>query len=100
MVLTNLELTNFRLFTLIKLEFADGINLITGKNGCGKTSILESIYFLALTKSFRTSQDFQIIKYNTKYFDITGRFNNKSEKKKSVENLLFCRRRQTHVSGR
>jgi len=81
-VLRRLDLTNFRLFNLLYLEFEDGINIITGRNGCGKTSILESIYYLALTKSFRTSQDFQIIKHNENYFSITGYIDTKSENKK------------------
>jgi DNA replication and repair protein RecF len=43
-------------------------------NGQGKTSIIESIYYLALTKSFRTSNDNNVILYEKKHFDITSEF--------------------------
>ena len=72
MVIRKLMLQNFRLFSEIDLSFTDGINLITGKNGQGKTSILESIHYLALTKSFRTTVDKNAIKYDESYFNIRG----------------------------
>ena len=72
MIIRKLKLQNFRLFSEIDLSFTDGINLITGRNGQGKTSILESIHYLALTKSFRTSVDKNAIKYDESYFNIRG----------------------------
>lgn len=32
--------------------FSKGYNLITGKNGQGKTNLLDSIYLLCMTKSY------------------------------------------------
>jgi DNA replication and repair protein RecF len=43
-------------------------------NGQGKTSILESIYYLALTRSFRTNSDKSAIRTDCRNFDITGVF--------------------------
>ena len=48
-------LTNFRCFAEKKLTFSPGVNLFVGKNGSGKTSILESIYLLGRGRSFRTN---------------------------------------------
>ena len=70
MVLKELEIENFRIFPYLKIEFSDGINIISGKNGQGKTSILESIYYLALTKSFRTSNDNFVVSYTKDHFSI------------------------------
>lgn len=70
MFLRKLLLKNFRLFTFKELNFSEGINLITGKNGVGKTSILEAIHYVALTKSFRTSIDKNTIQHSQPYFDI------------------------------
>lgn len=72
MIIRKLKLQNFRLFSEVDLSFTDGINLITGRNGQGKTSILESIHYLALTKSFRTTVDKNVIKYDESYFNIRG----------------------------
>ena len=74
MLLKNLEIENFRIFSDLKNDFADGINIISGMNGEGKTSILEAIYYLTLTKSFRTSNDTHAISYQKEHFNIIGRF--------------------------
>ena len=72
MILRKLDLQNFRLFSLINLDFTDGINLIAGENGQGKTSILEAIHYLALTKSFRTLKDKNAVKYDHTFLNIQG----------------------------
>ena len=74
MFLQKLCLENFRNFSFIDINFNDGINLITGSNGQGKTNILESIYYSALTKSFRTIKDKNAIKYNKDFFNIKSIF--------------------------
>jgi DNA replication and repair protein RecF len=82
MILKELEIDNFRIFPYLKITFSDGINIISGLNGQGKTSILESIYYLALTKSFRTSNDNHVISYNKQHFNIKSEFiSEKSDKK-------------------
>ena len=72
MVLKYLELEYFRNFEHLKIDFDSGINIISGRNGQGKTSILESIYYLALTKSFRTSSDSHVITYKKDHFNIVS----------------------------
>ena len=54
-MIDELTLTNFRCFKDLKISFSPGINLITGINGSGKTSILESLYLLGRGRSFRTN---------------------------------------------
>lgn len=55
---------NFRNLEDYSLSVSDGITLFHGKNGQGKTSILEAVYFAATGKSFRTSKIQELIKYN------------------------------------
>jgi recombinational DNA repair ATPase RecF len=43
---------------MIFRSFSDGINCIFGKNGNGKTNILEAIYYLINRKSFRKKTGF------------------------------------------
>ena len=73
MYLQNLTLKNFRVFSDIDITFKDGVNILSGPNGQGKTSILESIYYLALTRSFRSTNDKNVIKYENEYFSINGK---------------------------
>jgi DNA replication and repair protein RecF len=84
MILKELEIENFRLFPYLKIEFSAGINIISGLNGQGKTSILESVYYLALTKSFRTSNDNHVISYNKDYFNIYSGFYSGESGKKNI----------------
>lgn len=57
-------LKNFRNHSQIQLNFDKPFVYIYGDNGSGKTSILESIYFMATTKSHRTSDEKELIKRN------------------------------------
>ncbi|MEJ2456211.1 MAG: DNA replication/repair protein RecF, partial [Candidatus Thiodiazotropha sp.] len=53
MFLKSLKIQHLRNITSAELSFQSNINLITGANGAGKTSLLEAIYLLGRAKSFR-----------------------------------------------
>lgn len=58
----SLILKNYRSYDSLGVRFADGINILQGKNAVGKTNILEAIGFLSYGKSFRTQKDTECIK--------------------------------------
>lgn len=60
-----LKITNFRNYDNQFVEFCDGCNLICGKNGQGKTNLVEAVMLTALSKSPRTSRDDDMKKENT-----------------------------------
>lgn len=72
MKILNLKLLNFRNYEKLELSFNPSKNIIIGQNGMGKTNIVEAIYVLALTKSFRGSKEEVIIKNNTDLTRIEG----------------------------
>ncbi len=74
MLVKTLKLQNFRNIAKAVIEFDEKINIITGKNGQGKTSVLESLYYLALTKSFREKADKVVLQHNKEFFNIEGTF--------------------------
>lgn len=53
MHVTRLELRHLRRFEALRLDPAPGLNLITGDNGAGKTSVLEALHLMAYGRSFR-----------------------------------------------
>lgn len=55
MHLTELSIQNLRIITEMELSPSPGLNLITGNNGAGKTTVLEAIYLLGQGQSFRHS---------------------------------------------
>lgn len=44
------------------MDFADGLNIITGPNAAGKTNLIEAIYYLSLARSFKKANDKDLIK--------------------------------------
>ena len=72
MYLKRVELINFRNYKNLKISFNKGINILYGNNAQGKTNLLESIYALGLTDTFRNSNNQDMIKSNENYFQIDG----------------------------
>ena len=70
MAFSKIELRNFRCFESLSLDLSSKSNLFYGKNGCGKTSILESIYVATSGRSFRTSNLESLIKEGCEAFKI------------------------------
>ena len=72
MKIDNINLVNFRNYEKLDISFGDGLNIFYGKNGSGKTNLIEAIYILALTKSFRISNDKLLIKKGSIKSKING----------------------------
>ena len=70
MAFSRIELRNFRCFDALTIDISNKSNLFYGKNGCGKTSILESIYVASCGRSFRTSNLESLIKNGSDSFKI------------------------------
>ena len=72
MEISSLKLLNFRNYESLELKFSPKVNLIYGKNGMGKTNIIEAIYMLGLTKTFRSNNDDIVIKKGKNIAKIEG----------------------------
>jgi DNA replication and repair protein RecF len=85
MYLKKLLLTNFKNYEFGELEFSPKINCFVGKNGVGKTNILDAIHYLSLTKSFFNSIDSISIRHGEDYFIIQGTFSRNGE-----DDNIYC----------
>lgn len=74
MYLRNLQLYNFKNYEDKLFSFSEGLNCIVGKNGSGKTNLLDAIYFLALCKSSIHNQDHLSIRFGEDFSMIEGIF--------------------------
>jgi DNA replication and repair protein RecF len=74
MAVKRLVLNNFRNITNTDIEPSIKINFISGENGSGKTSILESLSTIAHGRSFRTRKYKNIIQYNHVNFTLFCEF--------------------------
>jgi len=68
--LSSLQLRQFRNFRSFGLEPSEGVTLIRGANGAGKTSLLEAISFVALLKSFRSTRSQEMIHFKSEAFNL------------------------------
>lgn len=73
-MIRELHLKNFRNYRSEKITFKDGINIFCGRNGQGKTNLLEAIYVLGMLSSFRKAETSQMIKKGESFFFISGSF--------------------------
>ena len=63
MLLSSIELQNFRNYQGLALEFAPGNNIIFGDNAQGKTNLLEACFVSATTRSHRGARDNELIRF-------------------------------------
>ena len=62
MYLSHLSLKNFRSYSELELPLTPGVTIFLGRNGEGKTNIVESILYLAFLSSHRTAGDQPLVK--------------------------------------
>lgn len=63
MILERLQTENFRNLEPAAVDFHPAVNIIVGRNGQGKTNLIEAVYFAATTKSFRTSRIASVFRF-------------------------------------
>ena len=78
--INNIHLKNFRNFQDFKISFNSNCNILFGKNGSGKTNLLESISNLGKGRGFRNSSISNLIYKNKSNFLIDANF----EKNKNI----------------
>ncbi|NOQ68891.1 MAG: AAA family ATPase [Gammaproteobacteria bacterium] len=72
MRLSQLQIKNFRNLEKIQLTPVSEVNLILGDNASGKTSLLESIYYLSHIRSFRTQHVTDLILRQSPYLQLVA----------------------------
>ena len=83
MVIDSIKLRNFRNYFNIDISLGKNMNIFIGKNAQGKTNILESICILALTKTYKSGLEQNIISFNKDKAKIIG----KVKKGKFIKNM-------------
>ncbi len=74
MILSRLNLTNFKNYASAELEFSEKINCFVGDNGSGKTNLLDAIYYLSFCKSAFNLHDTQNIRFEASFFALHGHY--------------------------
>jgi DNA replication and repair protein RecF len=87
MHLKSLSLFNFKNYHQAEFEFEKGLNCFVGKNGSGKTTILDAINYLSTCKSYLNAIDKQNIHFGEHFFIVQGIF---EEENKNKETEIYC----------
>lgn len=83
MHLKKIALFNYKNFSEASFEFDTKINCFVGKNGVGKTNVLDAIYHLSYGKSYFNPLAVQNIKHDEEFFVIDGEFE-KNERNEQI----------------
>ena len=99
MNITKIELLNFRNYTKKIFDNFTNLNIIIGKNGIGKTSILEAIYLGSLAKSFKTNIETSVIKEGQSFYKLKITYFDYGPKK-NIEIYLDKSGKKTKINGK
>src|ERR1700754_169869 len=63
MLATRLTLRDFRTYAAAEVELGPGLTVVTGRNGAGKTNLLEAVYFACTGRSCRTGNERECVRF-------------------------------------
>ncbi|MFA7449520.1 MAG: DNA replication and repair protein RecF [Bacilli bacterium] len=98
MLISNLELLDYRNYPKLSAIFTSGLNVIIGDNGVGKTNIVEAIDLFGFAKSFRTNETKNLIRQGTKKAIIVATIHTPSRTEIQIE--LQERSKRVLVNGK
>lgn len=74
MKLEHLSIVNYKNIREADLTFSPGVNCLVGKNGMGKTNLLDAIHYLSFCKSFNGMTDSQVMTHGEDFFMLNGQY--------------------------
>lgn len=88
MRLLSLSLEQFRNYTAQAVELNDAdIQLFVGKNGSGKTNLIEAVSLLSVTRSCRGKEDTEMVQWDANYYRLRADVCNDAGEKSRVETV-------------
>jgi DNA replication and repair protein RecF len=99
MLLKEIRLKNFRNYKDEAVGFSEKVNVILGRNGQGKSNLLEGINMLSMGKSFRTARASEMIMFGEPFFCVSGLFE-KDGRDLSIEAVMSLEEKRFKVDGR
>ncbi len=109
MHIEEISIVNYKNIGEANITFSPRLNCFIGKNGAGKTNILDSIYYLSFCKSFFTASDQLNVNHEENYFMLNGSYQRsdspetitcglqKGQKKQFKRNAKLYKKLQDHI---
>ena len=79
MYLSEFRVSRFRNLEHLQLNLAEELNIVSGDNAAGKSSLLEAIGYLVSGRSFRTSKQALLVSHDEDCFELFGAFSNSTK---------------------
>jgi DNA replication and repair protein RecF len=98
LILTRLELANFRNYQQQEIDFARGLNIIIGRNAQGKSNLLEAVYFLSHFRSSRAPRLRELIRSDEDSALVRGRVSD-GDDRLNIRSVFGAAGRTTEVNG-
>ncbi len=87
---SKITITQFKNYTFSSFHFTERVIGICGLNGKGKTNLLDTIYYLCLTKSYFTKTDLLNVQFNADGFRIEGEVEYEASERKRNGDSILC----------
>lgn len=84
MWLKRISILNYKNLEQAELSFSRKMNCIIGKNGMGKTNLLDAVYYLSFCKSATNPIDSQNIRHDQDFFVIQGFYETDTQEPEEV----------------
>lgn len=94
MYLSEVSILNYRNIEECELCFSPKINLFWGRNGVGKTNLMDVVYYLSFTKSHLNNIDSHLIRHSAEFFMIKGCYQSPSGEEDTVSASVRQRRKK------
>ena len=91
MYIEDISIVNFKNLKDVNLEFSQKLNCFIGKNGSGKTNMLDAIYYLSFCKSFSNSIDLLNVNHEENFFMLNGNY-----KRMEASEAISCGLKRGH----
>ena len=98
--LKSISLLNYKNITDLQYDFDTKMNSFVGKNGVGKTNVLDAIYHLAYGKSYFNPLASQNIKHGEEFFVIDGVFEKEEKEEKVICSLKKGQKKTIKRNGK
>ena len=97
--LRNISVTQFKNYPARSFSFNERVVGICGKNGIGKTNLLDAIYYLCFTKSYFAKTDTLNVQHGMQGFRIEGEFDKDAKSEKITCILRETGKKEFSVNG-
>ena len=74
MVIDRVDILNFKNIPETRLDFSPGVNCLLGRNGMGKSNLLEAIHFLCMARPMTSLPEAGLIRHGQELMSVQGAF--------------------------